>query len=118
MLDSPYPQPRPDMPEPTVEILQPTSLFRVINGNGKPETDIPLVGVSTFKAAMRYFPIPMDPERRPVHVFLMWAKYGVYDFMADVVKESSRVMAAQGNRASTKSPLIETWQSMGIMSPS
>jgi thioesterase domain-containing protein len=116
MLDSPYPQPRPDMPEPTVEILQPTGLFRVINANGKPETDIPLVGkqhvVSTFKAVKRYSPIPMNPDRRPAHVFLMWAKYGVYDFMADVVKESSRVMSTQGNAASAKSPLIETWQSM------
>ena len=122
MLDSPCPKPRPDMPEPTVEILDRTGLFRQIRGDGKQDSEISHLRkrhvVSTFKMVKSYRPTPMDPGRRPTHVFLMWAKYGVYDVMADVVKESSREAADRYSSGLTQSSelesggLIKVWQTI------
>ena len=113
MVDSPCPKPLPDMPEPTMELMEQTGLFIGVKRAGKPDAPMPLNTkqhlVSCVKALKVYDPIPMDRGRRPAHVFLIWAKHGLFDELGDKVKEASELETAGATTEEEDVGLKKDW---------
>lgn len=91
MVDSPCPKALPHMPEPTIELMEATGVFIGVKRAGKPDQPMPLKTkqhlVSCVKALKVYEAIPLEPSKRPGHVYIIWAKDGVFETMQDKIKE-------------------------------
>lgn len=111
MIDSPCPKPLPDMPEPTIELMEQTGLFIGVKRAGKPDAPMPLKTkqhlVSCVRALKVYDPIPMDRRHLPAHVFIIWAKHGLFDELGDKVKEASELAPDKNDGTATEAATEE-----------
>lgn len=91
MIDAPCPKALPDMPDPTVELMEQTGIFIGIKRVGKPDQPMALSTkqhlVSCVKALKVYDPIPIPASAYPENVFLIWAKDGTFEKVSDTVAE-------------------------------
>lgn len=95
MIDSPCPKPMPDMPDPTIELMEHTGIFIGIKRAGQAkETPMPLSMkqhlISCVRALKAYDPIPMLPTRRPEHVFIIWARDGTFEKWSKGVEATAK----------------------------
>ena len=95
MIDSPCPKPLPHMPDPTIELMEQTGVFIGIKRAGQAkETPMPLSTkqhlVSCVKALKVYDPVPMLPDLRPEHKFVIWAKDGTFEKMSEGVEAAAK----------------------------
>ena len=83
LIDMRVPRPMTDALEPNMELIEQAGLVTGIKRTGqittKASTKLKQHLVSTVKALTRFQPQPMDPARRPVRSFVVWAKRGIAD---------------------------------------
>lgn len=83
LIDMRVPRPMTDALEPTMELIEQAGLVTGIKRTGQlmteASTKLKQHFVSTVKALTRFQPKPMDPARRPVKSFMVWAKRGISD---------------------------------------
>lgn len=83
LIDMRVPRPMADALEPSMELIEQAGLVTGIKRTGQlmTETSTKLKQhlVGTVRALTRFQPQPMDPARRPVKSFMVWAKRGISD---------------------------------------
>ena len=90
LIDMRVPKPMTDALEPTIELIEQAGLVTGIKRTGQlmtpSSTRLKQHLVSTVKALTRFQPKPMDPARRPVKSFMVWAKRGISDDRSAMMK--------------------------------
>ena len=98
MVDSPCPKALPHMPDPTIELMEQTGVFIGIKRAGKPDEPMPLSTkqhlVQCVKALKVYDGVPMDPNKRPGHVVMIWAKDGVFERVSEKIEQAAQAEPA------------------------
>ena len=83
MIDSPCPRPIPEMPEPTVELLEQTGMFvgsrltGVVERQMKIKTKLHLV--ACVRALKYYEPTPVGVGGRPERSCVPWARFEMFE---------------------------------------
>ena len=115
MIDSPCPKPMPNMPDPSIELMNSTGIFIGVKRAGQAqESPMSLETkqhlVSCVKALKVYEPVPMLPGQRPEHAFVIWAKDGAFEKMSDDVEAAAAwKAAAEKDGAETQVGLRKDW---------
>ena len=81
LIDMRVPKPMPDGLQPTMELGEEAGRVIGLTRAGQAASTVSELTkrhlLQTVKALMAYAPTPMDPDRRPAHACLVWAKKGL-----------------------------------------
>ncbi|KAL6718616.1 hypothetical protein ACLMJK_002850 [Lecanora helva] len=90
LIDMRVPRPMTDALEPTLELIEQAGLVTGIKRTGQIMTEASTLLkqhlVSTVRSLTRFQPQPMDPDHRPAHAFMVWAKKGISDENSAMIK--------------------------------
>lgn len=94
LIESPCPKKMEGLPPLTLEVLEETGIFVGIpTRGGGPDTPMPLGQkqhiVGCVQAVITYDPLPLEPEQRPAHTYIIWSERGLFEQLSEKVKEAS-----------------------------
>jgi len=107
LVDSPCPTPLPDMPKPTVELLEKAGMFAGVENTSNANDPKMLHSknhiVACINALRFYDPLPIPLDKRPTKVVQIWAKHPTVGRLSDKKVEDLQETTA-GNSGWLQAP--------------